>query len=66
MDWTHWTPAEMTDSELAQELASASGDRLAELVRELEERRAIRASIRPYIPQQRRPPHPATDLYDCP
>lgn len=61
-----WTPAEMTDSELAQELATASGDRLAELIGELEERRAIRASIRPYIPPQRRPPHPANDLYDCP
>lgn len=61
-----WTPAEMTDSELAQELATASGDRLTELIGELEERRAIRASIRPYIPPQRRPPHPANDLYDCP
>ena len=61
-----WTPAEMTDSELAHELATASGDRLAEVVTELEERRAIRASIRPYVPRQRRPPHPANDLYDCP
>ena len=61
-----WTPAEMTDGELAQELATASGDRLAELVRELEERRAIRASIRPYIPRQRRSPYPASDLSDCP
>ena len=61
-----WTPAEMTDSELAQELATASGDRLAELIGDLEERRTIRASIRPYIPPQRRPPHPANDLYDCP
>jgi len=45
-------PAEMTDSELAQALKKASGERLAELTRERDERRAIRASIRPYVPAQ--------------
>jgi hypothetical protein len=45
-------PAEMTDSELAQALKIASGERLAELARERDERRAIRASIRPYVPAQ--------------
>lgn len=51
-----WTPAEMTDSELAHEMATATGDRLAELAREYEERRVIRASVRPYVPRQRTPP----------
>jgi hypothetical protein len=45
-------PAEMTDSELTQALKMASGERLAELTRERDERRAIRASIRPYVPTQ--------------
>ncbi|HEX4829915.1 MAG TPA: hypothetical protein VH478_02315 [Trebonia sp.] len=47
-------PDEMTDSELAQALKAASGDRLAELTRERDERRVIRASIRPYVPVQAR------------
>lgn len=62
----NWTPAEMTDHELAQALATASGDQLAELTREREERRAIRASIRPYVPPQRRRPRPAIDSRDLP
>jgi hypothetical protein len=45
-------PAEMTDSELAQALKTASGERLAELARERDERRVIRASIHPYVPAQ--------------
>jgi hypothetical protein len=48
-------PAEMTDSELAAALKTSSGDRLAELTRERDERLMIRASIRPYIPGQGRP-----------
>jgi hypothetical protein len=47
-------PDEMTDSELAQALKTASGERLAELTRERDERRLIRASIRPYVPAQAR------------
>lgn len=47
-------PAEMTDSELAQALKTASGERLAELTRERDERRVIRAAIRPYVPVQAR------------
>jgi hypothetical protein len=45
-------PDEMTDSELTQALKTASGERLAELTRERDERRVIRASIRPYVPAQ--------------
>jgi hypothetical protein len=45
-------PAEMTDSELALALKTASGERLAELAKERDERRAIRATIRPYVPVQ--------------
>jgi hypothetical protein len=47
-------PAEMTDSELARALLTASGELLDELTRERDERRAIRASIRPYVPAQAR------------
>jgi hypothetical protein len=47
-------PAEMTDSELAQALKMASGERLAELTRERDERREIRANIRPSVPTQAR------------
>ena len=47
-------PAEMTDSELAQALKTASGERLAELTTERDERRVIRASIRPDVPAQAR------------
>jgi hypothetical protein len=47
-------PAEMTDGELARAIQTASGDRLAELTRERDERREIRRSIRPYIPAQTR------------
>jgi hypothetical protein len=47
-------PAEMTDSELAAALKTASGDRLDELTRERDERQMIRASIRPYVPRQGR------------
>jgi hypothetical protein len=47
-------PAEMTDSELARAIQTASGERLAELTRERDERRIIRESIRPYIPVQAR------------
>jgi hypothetical protein len=43
-------PAEMTDSELTQALKTAFGPRLAELTRERDERRLIRATIRPYTP----------------
>jgi hypothetical protein len=47
-------PAEMTDGELTAALKTASGDRLADLTRERDERLVIRASIRPYVPSQRR------------
>jgi hypothetical protein len=48
-------PAEMTDGELTAALKTASGDRLDELTRERDERQLIRASIRPYVPDQGRP-----------
>ena len=54
-------PAEMTDSELAQALRTASGERLAELTREREERRVIRANIRPHVPAQGRRPTTASE-----
>jgi hypothetical protein len=47
-------PAEMTDGELVRAIKTASGERLAELIRERDERRVIRESIRPYIPVQGR------------
>ncbi|HTU72075.1 MAG TPA: hypothetical protein VMG38_01015 [Trebonia sp.] len=47
-------PAEMTDGELAAALKTAAGDRLDELTKERDERQMIRASIRPYVPQQGR------------
>ncbi|HUN31434.1 MAG TPA: hypothetical protein VMU95_05385 [Trebonia sp.] len=47
-------PAEMTDGEIASALKTASGDRLAELTKERDERQTIRASIRPYVPIQGR------------
>ncbi len=47
-------PAEMTDSELAAALKTASGERLAELTKERDERLTIRANIRPYVPGQGR------------
>jgi hypothetical protein len=47
-------PAEMTDGELTRALRTASGERLAELTRERDELRLIRASIRPYVPSQAR------------
>jgi hypothetical protein len=47
-------PAEMTAGERAAALKMASGDRLAELTRERDERLTIRASIRPYVPSQGR------------
>jgi hypothetical protein len=54
-------PAEMTDSELTRAIRTASGERLAELTRERDERRVIRASIRPYIPSQARRPGAASE-----
>jgi hypothetical protein len=54
-------PAEMTDGELATALKTASGDRLDELTRERDERQTIRASIRPYVPSQRRRPTTSTE-----
>jgi hypothetical protein len=47
-------PGEMTDSELARALKTASGERLAELMRERDERRVIRATIGLYVPAQAR------------